>query len=305
MKKTLVLILLLILVSGKSYSQEADTDFQLSKHKELNLKYQKNLELKNKIIYDDNRISLKDSIYISQEPKENPKRKSEFLGGLFSAVIPGAGEFYAKSYIKSAIFLAVEAGLWIAYGIFQKKGNDQTEFYQNYANQNWDVRKYARWLNNPINAFPLGSSINPEEPNLDILWAKINACEEVNFSHTLPRKGEQQYYEVIGKYKNFAPGWSQAPGDIRRDNWSTYPTFAQIDNYMSDRQKANDYFDNGTTMSMVVILNHIVSAADGVWSVIRYNKGLDVKTNVSFHSKYSFYQHKSVIVPHLNLSVSF
>lgn len=302
MKKTLVLILLLILVSGKSYSQEASTDFRFSKQKELNLKYQKNLELKNKIIYDDNRISLKDSIYVSQEPKENPKRKSEFLGGLFSAIIPGAGEFYAKSYIKSAIFLAVEAGLWIAYGIFQKKGNDQTEFFQNYANQNWDIYKYAEWLKNQ--GFPKAGDINLGAP-YETLLAQINACEEVNFSHTLPRFGEQQYYEVIGKYQNFIVGWSTAdPNAINKNTYINYK-LAQVDQYMSDRQKANDYFDNGTTMSMVVILNHIVSAADGVWSVIRYNKGLDVKTNVSFHSKYSFYQHRSVIVPHINLSVNF
>lgn len=302
MKKTLVLILLLILVSGKSYSQEASTDFRFSEQKELNLKYQKNLELKNKIIYDDNRISLKDSIYVSQEPKENPKRKSEFLGGLFSAIIPGAGEFYAKSYIKSAIFLAVEAGLWIAYGIFQKKGNDQTEMFQNYANQNWSINKYAEWLK--TQGFPKAGDINLNAP-YETLLAQINACEELSFSHTLPRFGEQQYYEVIGKYQNFIVGWSTADKNaINKNNYITY-RLAQVDQYMSDRQKANDYFDNGTTMSMVVILNHIVSAADGVWSVIRYNKGLDVKTNVSFHSKYSFYQQRSVIVPHLNLSVNF
>lgn len=302
MKKTLVLILLLILVNGRSYTQDASEDFQFSKHKEINLKYQKNLELKNKIIYGDNRISLKDSLYVTQEPKSNSNRKSEFLGGLFSAIIPGAGEFYAKSYIKSAIFLAVEAGLWIAYGIFQKKGNDQTEFFQNYANQNWDIYKYAEWLKNQ--GFPKAGDINLGAP-YETLLAQINACEEVNFSHTLPRFGEQQYYEVIGKYQNFIVGWSTAdPIYINKTNYINYK-LAQVDQYMSDRQKANDYFDNGTTMSMVVILNHIVSAADGVWSVIRYNKGLDVKTNVSFHSKYSFYQHRSVIVPHLNLSVSF
>jgi len=303
MNKSLVVIILFVLSFGALYSQEVNYKFELQKSSELNLKYQKNLELKNKIVFNENRFSIKDSLgNIQQENRENPNKKSTFLGGLFSGIIPGAGQFYAKSYIKSAAFLAAEVGLWITYAIFQKKGNDQTDYFQNYANQNWDMRKYAQWLKDQ--GFPKANDINVNASD-DILRAQINACEEVNFSHTLPPWGEQQYYEVIGKYQNFLAGWSTAnPSLINKNNYLDYK-LPQVDQYMSDRQKANTYYDRGTLMLTVVIVNHLLSAADGVWSVMRYNSRLDIKTNVSVQSRYSHYLQKSVIVPQFNLSVNF
>ncbi|MFA5405731.1 MAG: hypothetical protein WC358_12440 [Ignavibacteria bacterium] len=303
MKKTLVLISLFVLFIGSSYSQDANIDFNNQKPYELNIKHQKNLELQSKIVYGENRFSMKDSnIGIPQDNRENPNKKSPYLGGLLSGIIPGAGQFYAKSYIKSASFLAAEVGLWVAYAIFQKKGNDQTDLYKSYANQNWDMRKYAQWLKDQ--GFPKASDINLNNPN-EILRAQINACEEINFSHTLPRPGEQQYYEVIGKYQNFLVGWSSAnPLQINKSNYIDF-RLVQVEQYMTDRQKANDYFDNGSLMITVVIINHILSAADGVLSVVRYNNKLDIKTSIDVQSKYSLYLQKSVIVPHLNVSVSF
>ena len=48
---------------------------------------------------------------------DSSKLKSPFIGAGLSAIIPGAGQFYAKNYLKTAIFLAVEAGLWINYAL--------------------------------------------------------------------------------------------------------------------------------------------------------------------------------------------
>lgn len=314
MKNTLVLILTFVLFVSLSYSQNTLDKIENINQIELDSKYQKNLELKNKIIYSENRFSLKDSITeIPQEKPENPNKKSPFLGGVFSGLIPGAGQFYAKSYIKSASFLAAEIGLWIAYGIFEKKGDDQTELYQKYANENWDMRKYGQWLKEQ--GFHSSSQINPLEPDLEVLRGQINTCEEDpqnGFSHTLPRPGDQQYYEVIGKYQTYVSGWSTSyyfSGSsiifyMNKNNYLSYKS-AQIDNYMNDRQKANDYYDNGSLMITVVIINHVLSAADGVWSVIRYNNNLDIKTSFNVQSKYSHYLQKSVIVPHFNLSVNF
>ncbi|MCX6165313.1 MAG: hypothetical protein NTU73_10740 [Ignavibacteriae bacterium] len=300
MKKTLVLILLFVLLFGSTFAQDANNSINYQKSPELNFKYQKNLELKNKIVYGENRFSLKDTVNsIPQENRENPNKKSVFLGGLFSGIIPGAGQFYAKSYIKSASFLAAEVGLWVAYAIFQKKGNDQTDFFQNYANQNWDMRRYAIWLNT---YFTAGVDITKSDQEVR---AKINICEEKYFSHTLPPSGEQQYYEVIGKYKNFTAGWSSAPADITKGNWDTYPTIPQVDQYMSDRQQANTYYDRGSLMLTVVIINHLLSAADGVWSVMRYNSKFDVKTNINFQGEYSHKLQKSIIVPHFNVCITF
>ena len=304
MKKIFVVIIILIFSLGSLSAQEITINSNLLKDIKIESKYQKKLELQNKILYSKNRFSRKDSIDInSSEKTDNPKLKSTFLGALFSGVIPGAGQFYAKSYIKGAAFLAAEVGLWVAYGIFQKKGDDQTSSYQNYANQNWDMRKYGQWLKDQ--GFTKSGDINIYSPD-NVLRAQINACEEINFSHTLPPWGEQQYYEVIGKYQNFLAGWSTAnAAAITKNNYIDY-RLAQVDQYMSDRQQANTYYNRGTTMITVVIINHLLSAADGVWSVIRYNnKFMDVKSSVDVQGHYSNNLQRTVVVPHLNLSVSF
>ncbi len=307
MKKILVLIVLNILLANSSNTQTKDFNYDFSNYSNIDINYQKKLELGNRIIHKGNRFSLKDSIIsVPQENRENPNKKSPFLGGLFSGLLPGAGQFYAKSYIKSASFLAAEVGLWIAYAVFQKKGDDQTEMFQNYANQHWSMSKYGQWLKDQ--GFHSSSQINPMEPDLEILRRQINICEEDpqnGFSHTLPRPGEQQYYEVIGKYQSYIVGWSTAIlGKINKNNYITFK-LQQVDDYMSDRQKANDYYDKGSLMITVVIINHVLSAADGVWSVISYNKKYDIKTSFNVNSKYSHYLQKSVIVPHFNLSVNF
>ncbi|MEO8664300.1 MAG: hypothetical protein ABI462_02295 [Ignavibacteria bacterium] len=232
---------------------------------------------------------------------EKPGEKSPFLGALFSGVIPGTGEFYAKSYIKGAIFLAIEAGLWIAYSSFQSKGNDQTDAYQLYANQNWDVYKYGRWLKEQNFTGSDGIDLSS---NKEILRRQINVCESQNFSHQLPPYGEQQYYELIGKYQNFVTGWADADlMTVNRNNYGTYKTQMFID-YSYNRQEANSYYDKGTTTLTIVILNHILSSADAAWSVSMFNKSLKVKTGIHLENNYSFYGEKKLI-PVANLRVTF
>lgn len=228
--------------------------------------------------------------------------KSPILGAAMSAVIPGAGQIYSKSFVKSAIFLAVEAGLWITYAVFQGKGNDQTEFYENYANQNWNMRKYAQWLKDQN--FQRSDAINMSSDDYT-LRLQINYCEEINFSHQLPPPGEQQYYEVIGKYQNYVTGWSTA--DVTSINKNNYGSIklSQVSYYMDERQKANDYYNNGTTTLMVVILNHIASAVDGYLSVNSYNNKYVLKGSVSFQPVYSSKLGKSVVTPFANVSFTF
>ncbi len=60
-------------------------------------------------------------------------KKSPFLAAVFSLVVPGSGELYAKSYLKAGIFLAVEATLITVGIIYNKKGDNQTNNFQNYA----------------------------------------------------------------------------------------------------------------------------------------------------------------------------
>ena len=73
------------------------------------------------------------------------ERKSPFLGGIMSLVVPGAGEIYAGEYLKAGIFIAIEAAMITTAIIYDKKGDDKTAEFENFANQNWSAERYATW----------------------------------------------------------------------------------------------------------------------------------------------------------------
>jgi len=258
------------------------------------------LNIRNKVL--DSEFKSK-NINLQINDIDSSKLKSPILGGLFSAIVPGSGQLYAKNYLKSAIFIAAEAGLWVVYAVFQGKGNDQTTTYQNYANGNWNMRKYAQWLKDQ--SFTGANGIDMSSNDVT-LRAQINACESASgFSHQLPPPGDQQYYEVIGKYQTYISGWSTADvGIINKNNYENYH-LQQVSDYMDSRQKANDYFNKGTTTLMVVVLNHLVSAVDGVLSVNSYNNKYVLKGNVSFAPVYSYRLGRTVVTPFANLSFTF
>jgi hypothetical protein len=106
------------------------------------------------VLYIDSKISLTE-YNVPESPIFNPsssKEKSPIVAGLLSLVLPGAGEFYTGEYLKAAIFFALEAGLVTTGLIYDKKGDDKTVEYQNYAddyknpNHHWSVIKYAQWI---------------------------------------------------------------------------------------------------------------------------------------------------------------
>jgi hypothetical protein len=267
----------------------------------------KKMELTNKVLSQ----SQTEKSVIEEKYKRtsgtNVNEKSPYLGALFSGLIPGTGEIYAKRYLKGAIFLAVEAGLWIAYSSFENKGNDQTDMYQAYANQNWSMNKYAQWL---VDESFSGSTaiVDPQTSNLELLRTQVNVVEAQNFSHQLPEIGTQQYYELIGKYQNFVVGWADANPNLNNtpgtpNYYGTYKT-QMYEDYSYSRQDANSYYDKATTSLTLVILNHILSAADGAWSVSMFNKDLKIKTGVHMENKYSYLGEKK-LVPVANLNVTF
>lgn len=297
MKNTILIILAVILACNILQAQD-------TKQNNQDIIYKK-LDLKEQVIGSENALILKENKFTNDILTQNnsEKEKNPVLAAALSAVIPGAGEFYAKSYIKSAIFLGVEAGLWITYAIFQNKGDEQTNFYRKYADDNWNVRKYAGWLIDQ--GFQGSGQINLSTQDLEQLRLQINACEDsAGFSHKLPPYGDQQYYEVIGKYRNYMAGWSDVSG-ITKNNYETITVPYQINYYMDEREQANSYYNNGSLTLTVVILNHLLSAADAVWSVSLFNKSLEVNTSVNVKYIYSKSDFKYNLTPFANLRISF
>ncbi len=222
----------------------------------------------------------------------NQSKKSPFLAGILSLLIPGAGEIYSEEYLKAGIFLALEAAVITTGLIYDKKGDDKTIEFQNYADDfknpdhNWSAVKYAEWLNQFASA---NISINPDEslpPWERVSWNDINAAE--TGSHKLPPHGDQQYYELIGKYHQFSPGWNDFPAN--EPNHDLISTNLKL--YSVMRGDANSFYSVASTAVIGIYVNHFLSALDGVWSATQFNKDLAVNVrleNIQLTNRAEFY----------------
>ena len=265
------------------------------------------LELKKVFVQEfENKLALNNSFENNLRSVDNSKEKSPVIAGVLSAVIPGTGEIYAGNYLKGAIFLGVEAGLWTMHFIKINSGDSKTEEYQNYANNNWDVYKYAAWLKN--NNFS-GAEVIDLTSDKETLRLQVNQVESLNFSHTLPPYGAQQYYEVIGKYQNFVAGWSQADASIINNNPNS-PNYyfnykiQQVADYMQSRQDANDLYQFADNMIMLSIINRVLSTADAIWTVSLFNSNLEVKTSARLKNTYLFKEGRNIVTPFANIQIS-
>ncbi len=259
----------------------------------------------------DSELSIKKTmpLFVEQSEKLAAQKESVFIAGGLSALMPGAGQFYNKDYWKSALFFAAEVAAVTVGVIYDNKGDDQTAFFENYANKHWSVARYALWT--ITNLQTLNGSLDPadysglfEDANqTKVNWNVLNRLESDiggYYSHQLAHYGEQQYYEMIGKYPQFNPGWDDfgdehTPFKYGDDVTPHYHYYSDL------RGKANSFYYVANTAVAIVIVNHILSAVEAMWTRSRYNKRIETKValrkqDVGF--AYFYY-------PELNVKVAF
>lgn len=257
-------------------------------------------------LYADSKILMedyKDSSLVFT-PVNPGDQKSPLLAGVMSAVLPGSGELYVGDYLKAAIFFAVEAAFIAIAVINDKEGNDLTAEFEAFADEHWSVVDYSNYLLNHKNELGI-----PEECNITISdntdlppwerilnWTQLNECEQ-GFSHHLPRYGEQQYYEQIGKYGQYSSGWDEFDPTI--DGFRDVPQIMR--DYSVMRGNANDAYNVASKAVIGIYVNHLLSAIDAVWSATSHNKDLAVKMrmqNIQFAGRVE-------LVPTLNIRYQF
>lgn len=291
-------ILFLILVfSGLIYSQEKS-----------DLKLTGSLSLDSKLAISE--MNLQN--YFNDE-QNGVEKKSPYLAVALSAILPGAGEFYTENYLKTAIFVAAEITAITVGLIYDKKGDDQTIVFQNYANSHWNTAKYAQWtidnlqhlneqMENNLRASDYANLFYDAE-RTKVNLAVLNKLEnDIGgwYSHRLPQKGDQQYYEMIGKYPQFNVGWDDY-ADGERPFIYGDPLTENFKYYSGERGEANDFYSVAHTAVLVVVANHILSALDAAWSASRYNKNLEASAEVK---KFDL-GFRTIYYPQLNLQYRF
>ncbi|MBC8042502.1 MAG: hypothetical protein IAF08_03565 [Rhizobacter sp.] len=229
-------------------------------------------------------------------------KRSPVIAAFFSAVLPGAGEFYAESYLRSALFLAVEVVSWALYVNFTNQGHNAERAFVGVADQQWSAEKYARGLNTIY-----GGSVFTETDYAEIRggnYSKLNAFERQakfsngnTFSHTLPPKGAQQYYELIGKYETYSIGWDDYPAEQLSSSF-LFRSQAFKD-YTVQRGDANTILSRASTMISVVIINHVVSTIDAIFATSEYNRRISISAQMGVHPV------TREAIPEAKVSVSF
>lgn len=237
----------------------------------------------------------------------NSGKKKPLLAGIMSFGVPGAGQIYSENYLKAGIFAAVEAGAIVLAVIYDNKGDDQTKFFENYANNNWSAERYARWTINNLSQLNVNldpSSYNIFDNNGKVIWSELNKLENDiggYYSHRLAPLGDQQYYEMIGKYSQFNVGWAEFGDENTPYVWGVDPLVDQFKYYSKERGKANDFYTVSKWAVIAVVSNHFISALDAAWSANKYNKKLNISLSIE-EETIGFYRD---YYPQLNLSYKF
>ncbi|MGC8653765.1 MAG: DUF5683 domain-containing protein [Candidatus Kryptoniota bacterium] len=252
-------------------------------------------------LFSENLVSKPDN-FSTNDSTAVIETRAALKSGLFSLIIPGAGQAYNGNYLKAGIFFAVEVAGWVVNVVWNKKGDNQTNFFQqyadgtssrNYSDGHWSALQYAQWIKQDLNLIMnvngttgANAQIAQEyvqkmivnkgvpEPWSDVDWYALNQVESAiggYFSHLLPPHGQQQYYELIGKYPQFRQGWDDsewgkavrhlAGGDSLFVDY-VHGSTPHSSYYMDQRGLANDYYAIASTAVGVVIVNHFISAIE-------------------------------------------
>ncbi|WP_211204014.1 hypothetical protein [Chloroherpeton thalassium] len=233
-------------------------------------------------------------------------RRSPILAAALSAILPGAGEFYAESYVRGAIFLAVEIVGWVVYINKLNDGHQAEHDFVNYANtisddgkRRWDARRYAQGLSKLYSDTDLGNDaannsvafIGTDDGLTQIEagdYSQLNLVEQYatfsngsTFSHVLPSYGEQQYYELIGKYSTYTIGWYDFDATYLSKSFS-YKSSSFLE-YAAMRGDANGLLKDASTVLSLIVLNHALSIADAVLATSAYNDRFSTNMEVRCH----------------------
>jgi hypothetical protein len=219
------------------------------------------------------------------------QKKSVGMAALYSAVLPGAGQFYNGSIWKTILFAGIEVAAWTAYFVNDSKGQQSDEDMRSFADVHWSEHKYWSWMydkavQNNIENLPNYTLTERDEATGVVYLVDYNQEmgnslrfleNELGHTHRLPETKTQQYYEMIYKYlTQFGNAWDDADFYTRyygNTNNLTDNMFA----YRDMRNQTNEYFDNATTAVNVILINHVISALEAAWSARMFNKDLEIK----------------------------
>ena len=161
--------------------------------------------------------SIKRSLFGEEKATKLPGEKSGLIAAGLSLIIPGLGEYYVGDQVwRGAIFTVIEGGLWYGRYHWTNRGDDSLVAFHAWADSLWLPTRYSNYLDSLL-ATKGKASLITDKNNFSQINAEedtLNVLQFADFTHRLPARGSQQYYELISKYIQFTKGWVDAPDPL-------------------------------------------------------------------------------------------
>jgi hypothetical protein len=219
---------------------------------------------------------------------------------IYSAIFPGAGQFYVnRRSVRAYIFPVIEIGLLYFFFDYRNKGDKATDAFEAFADEHYDLERQllvqSHWL----------EAIRPHNPNFT--GSHFRLC----------RSDKQHYFEDLGKYDRYIFGWPDwfekyvdfdgsnivnvlwEFGEFTQGAQTTWLGNRPISNpdqphfdepfselreqYRGMRKTANNHYATSRTMSYLLMANHAISAIDANMMARRNNNPIRKQTVTSFN----------------------
>ena len=239
---------------------------------------------------------------------------------LYSAILPGAGEYSMGHTKRAYLFLGIEAFALGTWNMFNQKGLDVQDEYRAFANKHWSLERwlydYYNWsgpgnefhynfINEDSGNYPeiwedshhlnflyKGEYISSNSERFEVLYDELKVIYlEQNsseyFENNIQVEKDHHYYENIGKYDHFYAGWE--------DNDLLYVFVKELGGeyiamspykkkYRETWNNSNDHYRIASFALSSMVANHFASIMDVlILSKISNNKiqNLSAKTYFS------------------------
>ncbi len=219
---------------------------------------------------------------------------------IFSLFIPGAGQVYVKRPVRGLFYLATDVAAYYVWRDYIGRGNTIEDLWEAFADSSWS---FIRWFTEAglyrggewdrVGVGITGSHnleyfvADMDGDGLPELFGSTNdpgrlaeliADQDTSAFLRVRRNGN--FYENIGKYNQFFSGWSDADPnnpDIEETlsgpiAWSDYRRW-----YVETRGESNRLRGLAGYAVSAALFNHVLSAADALFSASAWNRGHALK----------------------------
>jgi hypothetical protein len=187
--------------------------------------------------------------------KVNFAKKDARKAMLFSAILPGAGQFYArKSGFTNYLFPVLELGMIGGIIYFDQQGDKKTGEFEHYATEEIVTQTFDYTVNGVDYQYTYtGPRYQRSYQELvQTVLMNVNANDIYDSSHfRLDDENTQHFYEDIGKYNKYIFGWGDWYHRFATDPTSGVGTFI-----LGDPAYADAWVFTGSTDPQLIYKRH-------------------------------------------------